>query len=358
MDKLKKLLEDVVVSGRDIGMQLAVYHKGELVTNVWTGTADTETREPVTEHTLFPAFSTGKGITATMLHILAERNVLDYEQPICEIWPEFAAHGKQNVLIKHALNHTAGIPQMPENLTTADLNDWQGMCSRIARLEPLWPPGTYVEYHALTYGWIIGRIIELASGMSFADFLRHEICNPLGIRDMYVGIPKEEWELASIATLYEPGFDPSKINQSGIKVIPDCCLPMCGWLNQAGVLQSCIPGGNGMMSAHALARHYAALLPDGIDGVKLLSDDHVKQVIRVSSREEKPMVNNVFGLGYALGKEGDVFGPSKFGHGGYGGSIGFADTKRNIAIGLTKNYFHDKSAEMEIIAAVLDYVTG
>ncbi|MCL1819160.1 MAG: beta-lactamase family protein, partial [Oscillospiraceae bacterium] len=95
-DKMQNMLDEIIKSGRDTGIQLAVYHKGELVVNAWAGITNLETKELVTEHTMFPVFSTTKGITATMLHILADRGVLNYEQKICELWPEFAKHGKEN----------------------------------------------------------------------------------------------------------------------------------------------------------------------------------------------------------------------------------------------------------------------
>ena len=349
-DKMQGMLHEIVAKERDTGIQLAVYHKGGLAVNAWAGIADTDTNEPVTEHTLFPVFSVTKGITATMLHILAERGALDYEQRICELWPEFAKYGKENIRIRHTLDHTAGIPQMPDNITAAEANDWDGMCRKIEDLKPLWAPGERLEYHALTYGWIIGRIIELVSKQSFADFMKREICEPLGTKSMFIGIPGEALEAASIATLYEPGFDRNNLNTSGIITIPDFGTSMCGWINQRSTLQACIPAANGLFNALSLARHFAALLPGGADGVTLLSEDTVKKAAKVSSSDLKPDGLCEFGLGYSIG--GYDSRKSIFGHGGYGGSIAFADSESNLAVALTKNYFHINSAEMEIVRAV------
>ena len=81
-----------------------------------------------------------------------------------------------------------------------------------------------------------------------------------------------------------------------------------------------------MMSALALARFYAAHLPGGIDGVSLLSQETIKKATQISSKIVSPTGTTVFGLGYVLGSQGCVFGdrPTMFGHGGYGGTIGFA----------------------------------
>jgi len=353
-NEMQDLLDKTVATGKDLGMQLAVYHQGRLIVNAWAGIANAETRKPVTQDTVFPAFSTAKGIAATMLHILAERGALNYEQRISELWPAFARHGKRDVLIKHALSHTAGIPQMPENITSHDLNDWDGMCSRIAELKPLWAPGSHVEYHALTYGWIVGRIIELASKRSFAEFLKQEICDPLGTENLYIGIPGDAMESISIAALYEPVFDAAALNTAGVISIPACCMPMCDWLNRKQTLRACIPAANGAMSALSLARHYASLLPGGVDGVQLLSETTVNKATQVLSVETKPGATNVFGLGYALGVKGCVFGdrPTMFGHGGYGGSVGFADLEHDFAMALTKSYFHKSSMEKKIVRTV------
>jgi len=353
-NKMQNMLNEIVESGRDLGMQLVVYHNDEMVVNAFAGVADSETKVPVTENTLFPAFSTGKGITATMLNILADRGVVDYDQPVCDFWPGFAKHGKDGVLIRHALSHSSGIPQIDESLSISDICDWEGMCRRMEDTKPLWGPGERTEYHPMTYGWIIGRIIELASNMSFADFLKKEINIPLKNNDMYIGIPDDVMDSGTVATLYEPGFDPAVINASGIITIPKCCIPMVDALNNRQVLQSCMPGVNGTMSAMFLARHYASLLPCGVDGIKLLSDKTVKIASHVWGEEDKPDPHNVFGLGYAIGTTGNVVGSRNtlFGHGGYGGTVAFSDLENNFAMGITKNFFSNKSAELEIIRTV------
>jgi len=356
-DKMQSLLDEIVASGRDIGMQLAVYYKSELIVNAWAGVANTDTKKSISEHTMFPVFSATKGITATMLHILADRGALDYDQRVCELWPEFAKNGKEDILIRQVLNHTAGIPQMPENLTVLDLNNWDGMCDKIADLKPLWAPGSRLEYHALTYGWIVGRIIELASKKTFTDFFNQEVRVPLGAKSMHIGIPNEIAETSSIATLYEPGFDKNNLNTNGVIAIPECCMPMTDWINQYSTLQACIPAGNGIFNALSLARHYATLLPGGIDGVTLLSEDTIKKATKVSSLDNKPGGTSVFGLGYALfadNAESRSLGDQNtvFGHIGYGGSMGFADLKNNFALALTKNYINKDSAEIEIVRAV------
>jgi CubicO group peptidase (beta-lactamase class C family) len=106
------------------------------------------------------------------------------------------------------------------------------------------------------------------------------------------------------------------------------------------------------MSARAVARHYAALLPGGVDGIELLPPERMK----AATRRQKLKDNSYTGraLGYSLGGKGSTMGDriSAFGHGGYGGSVGFADPKYKFAAGLTKNLFSGGSVHHSIICEV------
>ncbi|HVA88709.1 MAG TPA: serine hydrolase domain-containing protein, partial [Chloroflexota bacterium] len=109
--RVQALLEELVDSGAERGLQVAIYHGEQLVVDAWAGVADPATGRPVDGDTLFTVFSTTKGIVATLIHILVERGLLDYDAPIARYWPEFGAHGKEGITVRHALTHTAGIPQ-------------------------------------------------------------------------------------------------------------------------------------------------------------------------------------------------------------------------------------------------------
>ncbi|GLY84186.1 hypothetical protein Airi02_021150 [Actinoallomurus iriomotensis] len=68
--------------------------------NAW---ADRTADRPVDEHTLFNGWPTGKGLAATVVHVLAEHGRLGYDVPIAEYWPEFGAHGKSGITLAHVL---------------------------------------------------------------------------------------------------------------------------------------------------------------------------------------------------------------------------------------------------------------
>src|SRR5271165_3124001 len=73
--------------------------------------------------------------------ILADRGDLDLDAPVASHWPEFAAAGKERVLVRHLLSHTAGLPEFDPPVAVADLYDWQGATTRLARQAPRWEPG-------------------------------------------------------------------------------------------------------------------------------------------------------------------------------------------------------------------------
>src|SRR5476651_2611633 len=141
-EKIQTLLNTLVAEGKERGAQVAVYIDGKLAVDAWAGVADDRTGAAVDGDTLFPVFSTTKGIFSTVIHILAERGKIDYDAPIAKYWPEFAANGKEAITMRHALSHTAGIPYMPDDVTREQLYDWDFMCAAVAELKPSWPTGT------------------------------------------------------------------------------------------------------------------------------------------------------------------------------------------------------------------------
>lgn len=155
--QVRDAIDRLVESGAETGLQVAAYRHGELVVDAVAGVADPATGRAVTADTPFFSASTGKSMTSTMMHVLVERGVFGYDTPIVALWPEFGAHGKQAATIRHALTHTVGVPGLPPDTTPEDLGDWQKMCAAIADAQPWWEPGTKYGYHAMTYGYIIGR---------------------------------------------------------------------------------------------------------------------------------------------------------------------------------------------------------
>ena len=191
--QVQEAIDQLVESEAERGLQVAVYRHGELVVDAVAGLADPATGRPVTSGTPFYNFSIGKGATATVAHVLAERGLFGYDTPVVELWPEFGAHGKDSVTVRHVLSHTAGVPGIPPDTTPEDLCDWDKMCAAIADAELWWEPGTKIGYHAYTFGYIVGEIVRRATGKPISQVLREEVAGPLGVADeLYFGMPEAE----------------------------------------------------------------------------------------------------------------------------------------------------------------------
>ncbi len=349
---LQSVLDHLVAEGTERGVQVAIYLDGKKVADAGAGIADPATGRTVDTTTLFPVFSTTKGIAATLTHLLVERGLLGYDTPIAEVWPEFAAHGKQGITVRHALNHTAGLPNMPVGLGHAELCDWTTMCTAIAQLEPVSPPGHEHAYHAITYGWLLGETLRRVDGRTFPELLREEIAGPLGLTDsLFVGIPDAaEPRIAILEAADNAPSQPLPHNATP-KAIPDLVQPLHVWMNRADARRACLPASNGIMTAHAIARHYASLLPGGVDGVELLPPERVRLATQPQypsgAADGSPPAPHFLGYGPT-----SFFSATAFGHGGYGGSIGFADPGLGLAFGFVRNRLVSDASLPQILEAL------
>ncbi|HLL69133.1 MAG TPA: serine hydrolase domain-containing protein [Micromonosporaceae bacterium] len=336
-------IDELVESGAERGVQVAVYRHGDLVVDAVAGVADPATGRPVTSGTPFYNFSILKGAAATVAHVLAERGLFGYDTPVAELWPEFGAHGKHTVTVRHVLTHTAGVPGIPLETTAEDLCDWDRMCATIADAELWWEPGTRIGYHAYTFGYLVGEIARRATGKPISDILREEVAAPLGVADeMYFGMPESEHgRLARLEDADAGSFDLSMMppDHPMLKAGPLALFPTAALGSRTDILAADIPAG-GKTSARAVARMYAALL-DEVDGVRLIPGQRLREVTAVAAAgtDEVFGMPSTWGLGYALGlpgMTGDV-PHTAFGMGGAGGSFAYGDTATGIAFGLTKN---------------------
>jgi CubicO group peptidase (beta-lactamase class C family) len=336
--RVRDVLDAVARDTPEVGLQVAAYLDGKLVIDAWAGLADPATGRAVDGDTLFMLSSTSKGIASTCMHLCVERHGLSYDMPIAQVWPEFAARGKEQATLRHALCHQTGVPQTPVGYAPDWLPDWDRMCRGIADLEPMFPPGMRTAYHSLNFGYIIGEILRRVDGRPIARFLADEICTPLGIKGAYFGVPDSE--MHRVATLIDAPPAPLEY-QAGMVGEPAGCN-VAEVFNRREVLQASIPGSGGVFSARGLAKHYA-LLADA----RILPAARVRQAIELQSfeRDEIYGVRTRRALGYRRGSDtGPLASPAAFGHVGGGGSFGYADPERRLAIGFAKNYYVYRSA--------------
>lgn len=337
--QVQAAIDELVESGAERGVQVAAYRDGELVVDAVAGVADPETGRAVTHDTPFYNFSIGKGATATVAHVLVERGLFGYDTPIAELWPEFAAHGKERVTVRHALAHTAGVPGLPLDSTPEDVCDWAKMCAALADAELWWEPGTKVGYHAYTFGYLIGEVVRRATGKPISQVLAEEVAGPLGVADeLYFGVPEAEHH--RLARLEDEPVDAALFADMPadlpmFKAGPMSLFPGAELGNRTDMLAADIPAG-GKTSARAIARMYAALLGE-VDGVRLISPERLREVttVNASGMDEVFQMPTNWALGYSIiDAEG---APSRFGVPGAGGSAAWGDTATGISFAMTKN---------------------
>jgi CubicO group peptidase (beta-lactamase class C family) len=364
-NQVQSEIDRLVESGTERGIQVAAYHRGELVVEAVAGVADPATGRKVTPDTPFYNYSVGKAAASTIAHMFVERGLFGYDTPVIEVWPEFGAHGKEKVTVRHVLSHTAGVPGIPLDTTIEDLCDWDKMCSAIADEELWWEPGTKIGYHAYTFGYIVGEIVRKAIGKRISQVLLEEVSGPLGVaNELYFGMPLAEQH--RLAKLEDAPMNPEAMAAMSqmahdlpmFKAAPMSLLPTASLGNRADILAADIPAG-GKMSARAMARMYAALLGE-VDGVRLISPKTLKEATAVAMSGPDAIFGmpTTWALGYAIGGLGspsDQQNATTFGVGGAGGSFACGNTATGIAVAVTKNML---TQDFSASARLIDMVTA
>jgi CubicO group peptidase (beta-lactamase class C family) len=220
------------------GAAVSIYHRGERVVDIWGGYKNGE-GAPWEEMTMAPSFSTTKGIASTVVHILADQGLVDYDEFVCTYWPEFGQAGKERITVRQVLAHESGLYHVRQMVDHADrMLDWEHMIKAIEQTPPLHEPGTRMGYHGLTYGYLVGEIIERVTDKPFREVVEEVLTKPLELDGLYIGgTPKSE--LRRAAQLIGPDGGKRK----GLELAPTTCSnppspPSTGSLRHARSLAS------------------------------------------------------------------------------------------------------------------------
>lgn len=359
-------LRRILPKKRPGGAAVCVYHRGEKVVDAWGGTRD-DAGSAWEEDTLSLSFSTTKGVASTLLHVYADRGLIDYDAPVARYWPEFADAGKETLTVRQLLCHEAGLYAIRDMVEHAsEMLDWQQMTARLAAAAPRHAPGAAHGYHGLTYGWLVGEVVRrVAGGKPFAELVERDLARPLALDGLYCGVPPDQ--MHRCAQLMAKGMDGSiderrrntqrtleaatrwgrRLARVGIRWDPTEALaalvpPGMEELdfNADELRAASIPAANGMFTARSLARLYACLAQGGeLDGVRLLSDDTLRQASQEQNRGAGRVIpiSMRWRLGYHRAFAVRARVPEGFGHFGFGGSGGWADPRRQLAVALTVN---------------------
>jgi CubicO group peptidase (beta-lactamase class C family) len=320
-----------------------------------------------------PSFSTTKGIASTLIHIMADRGLLEYDSRVAEYWPEFGQAGKERITVRQVLAHQSGLYHIRQMVDDASrMLEWDYMIQAIERAEPVHPPGERTGYHGLTYGFLVGEILQRVTGKPFPELVQHELVEPLGLDGLYIGAPDEALDRAAELIWPDRLSRARSVASEGRRRPEDLVHAGASWLSEAllryarvdldlasildalaprgisrfdfgaeDTLRVAIPAANGLFTARSLARVYAALSMGGeIDGVRLLSRRTLAEATQ-RQRRTRALAVIPFDMRWRLGYHGifTTLGVPReaFGHFGFGGSGGWADPSRELGVALIVN---------------------
>lgn len=329
----------------ELGGACCAFVRGEKVVDLWGGIRNKRTGELWEQDTMVVVHSATKGLAAMTLALAHSRGWLDYEQPVCAYWPEFAQKGKERISVRQLLAHQAGLFAFDEPVDQSVVADLDRLGVVLARQKPAWEPGTRQAYHALTLGFYEGELLRRVDPQhrSLGQFFQDEIASRLG-EDVYIRLP-EKIPNSRLATLAPPS-PVQMLRGFGLRFMLQVVNPRSN-INRAlnrnpgtRIYQDAehiyarnleVPSGNGVATGRAIAHAYSVFATDGDElGVR-------QQTLDLLAAPAIPPTGGFYdeclkadGVQFSLGfmKPGRVwqFGStSSFGSPGAGGSLGFAD---------------------------------
>ena len=334
--------------GLEVGACVAVTVEGEPVVDIWAGDADPHGK-PWEKDTVVNVYSTTKTMAATCMLMLADRGELDFDAPVAQYWPEFAQNGKEGVLVKHVMSHTAGVPGFDPPVTAEQLYDLDGIAANLAAQSLWWsPPGSASGYHAITQGNLEGEILYRITGTRMGEWFRTQVAEPLGA-DFHMGLAASED--ARVGELVPPEIvATTDLEINNVVVAMDSIaartLMSCG-LNatepQTRAWRAAeIPAAGGIGNARSIGRVHSALANGGsVDGVTLLSEAGVRKALeeQIDNFDQVLQARLRHGIGFGLEMDGWISSPNPgcMFWGGWGGSIAMIDLDAHTTVTYVMN---------------------
>lgn len=396
--KLQSIINQFDFNNVKGGCSLTIFHQGKLVSNLNFGETNIADQMAWDNHTLSLNYSTGKGVLATLIHILVSKKLLQYDIPICQYWTDFAQNGKQNITLREVLSHEAGLFDITSVTDNAsDVQDWHTMLEKVAKMA-ISPKKIainqndekFVAYSALVSGWVLGGLIEEVTDLTLQQALDQYLCEPLGIvgqvyfkidldKINQIAVPERVVNLstrtkpvltadkAEVLAFYQSldcyptwqklankddkalttqdinqlYFNIRKIDMADYKasLVPKQSREFDYY--QPQTLKSQIPAANVVATGFAMAKIYAMLANGGeLDG-SVLIDKATFEALQIIQNQQFDRVMPAmmyWRLGYhrVFSVCHDV--ESAFGHTGYNGSMAWCDPSKNLSIAFVHNY--------------------
>lgn len=327
------------------GGQLAVFHHGRPVVDLWAG-------DGISGDSLPAVYSSTKGAAHLVVALLVQDGVLDLDRTVASYWPEFAAEGKGELTLRELVSHRSGVVWADGGLSVAELADDRLVAARLAGQRPYWEPGAEAGYHALVIGALTGEVVRRATGRSIQELFEERVRAPYAL-DFHLGLPEAlEPRYVSI----RPGVptaeqaaeaEANPVAPEGLMALAfgwtsDPPLDLVAFANDRSVRALGQASAGGVASARGLAGMYAAVISE-VDGrAPLLKPETLAEVGRVRWTGTDLVTGEPdhFALGF---EASPVHYPSlaegAFGHSGAAGSEAFADPVHGVAYGYTRRRF-------------------
>lgn len=336
------------------GGALSVYLDGTPVVEICAGTSDRAGKVLWDKDTGTVPYSTSKGIASTVIHRLADRNLIDYDAPIAEYWPAFGENGKSAITVRDALTHRAGLSGLPAG-NLQELLDHRLMEERLAAAKPDRYLGT-PAYHSLTYGWLLAGIARSITGKGMAELFRTEVADPLGVDGIHLGRPPASARTKAAELVGSVDVFGHRVAQMLTPYAARVPGPLNGVIrtmyfpgvedlfrgDDPPMLNTEMPAGNAVATASGLAALYSAIACGGeTDNGRLLSPERIRLMSKVQTRkiDRTLFLPMSWRLGYHSFPMAGA--PHVWGHLGAAGSGAWADPSSGLALGFVHNRLPD-----------------
>jgi CubicO group peptidase (beta-lactamase class C family) len=350
-EKLLPVFEEALTASHGAGCALNIRVDGKEVASLWGG----EARPGVlwAESTSTILMSCTKALVSLIAAKFVSTGKLDLDLPVAEYWPEFAQAGKSKITVRQAMSHHAGLSALRKPLNRSDVLDWKKMVHALETSEPLFDSNGPHQYHAVTFGWLVGEILCRISGHPLRELIVREISQPLGI-EAWIGIPENK--LQATALMQESPENPlappmGSEHWAGLKkyeleamtlgnAFPYGPITPTSGFNDSEIRMAEIGGAGGISSAPALAQIWSAAAD--AESVKLVNQLVIDDMTRVQSAGDPAIHMNppypTWGTGFMLSSEARRFLTAKsFGHDGFGGQVTFGDRENKVGFAFITN---------------------
>lgn len=337
--RLKDAFAASLRDGVELGARVAVAIDGEIVADLWGGSADRAGRRPFDQTVLAPVFSTGKAVMALLIARAVDARKLSYEQRVADLWPAFGQAGKAGITVGQLLSHQAGLPGLFRDVDPSFWYDREQVLRVLEALPPAWAPGSASGYHPITIGFLAGEVFRRADGRSLGQALRQDLAEPFGL-ELWWGLPDALH--ARTPEMWKPSAPPYLGELDDVRRAAFYSKGASPGRDTPEWRRAEFPAANLHADARSLALTLSVAAADG----KLGGESWISAAtLREATRERVFGPDRVlpfpisWGAGFMRNRGVKVYGPNDeaVGHSGWGGSCAFADPSSRLSFAYVMN---------------------